>query len=210
MDPLLTNATEHAAADDFRVVALVASAGGVDAVSRVLEGLPEDLGAAVVVLIHQRPDRISRLAEILSRHCVLPVVAAENDTPLLPSRVVVVPPGKHLLVLPSARTSLIISGGIPPSRPSADLLLATLATGLGPRVIAVILSGFGHNGATGATAVHACGGTVVATDEASSAQFSMPRAAIERDEAVDRVVPLGEVAELITGLVAAEAAPGRG
>jgi two-component system chemotaxis response regulator CheB len=189
--------------DELRVVALVASSGGLHAVSRVLEALPEDFGAAVIVLIHQPPDRVSHLVEILARRCALPVVAAEHDVPLVPGRVVVVPPGRHLLVTPEERTSLIISGQVPPSRPSADLLLATLATALGTRVIAVILSGSGRNGATGATAVHVLGGTVLATDEATSAFFAMPQAAIERDTTVDRIVALDDVAPLLADLVGA-------
>jgi two-component system chemotaxis response regulator CheB len=189
--------------NEFPVVALVASAGGLDAVSRVLGGLPEDFSACVIVLIHQPPDRVSRLVDILDRRCALPVAAARHDVELAPGQVFVVPPGRHLLVTPSTRTALIISGPAPPSRPSADLLLATLATALGARAIAVILSGTGHNGATGATAVHVLGGTVLATDETTSTEYGMPLAAIERDEVVDRIVPLDDVAELLAQLVAA-------
>jgi two-component system chemotaxis response regulator CheB len=187
--------------NEFPVVALVASAGGLDAVSRILEGLPEGFGASVIVLIHQPPDRLSHLVEILDRLCPLPVTAARHDVQLVPGHVVVVPPGRHLLVTPAARTALVVSGPAPPSRPSADLLLTTLATALGARVIAVILSGSGRNGATGATAVHVLGGTVLATDEATSTHFAMPLAAIERDKIVDQIVPLDDVAPLLTDLI---------
>jgi two-component system chemotaxis response regulator CheB len=190
-------------ANEFPVVALVASAGGLDAVARVLERLPHGFGGSVIVLIHQPPDRLSHLVEILDRRSALPVFAAGHDVDLVPGQVVVVPPGRHLLVTPDARTALIISGAAPPSRPSADLLLSTLATALGARAVAVILSGAGRNGATGATAVHVLGGTVLATDEATSTQYAMPLAAIERDETVDRIVPLDDVAQLLTDLVAA-------
>jgi two-component system chemotaxis response regulator CheB len=204
--PVKDKIPHTAPGNELRVVALVASSGGLDAVSRVLEGLPADFGAAVIVLIHQQPDRLSRLVEILARRCALPVVAAQHDIPLIPGCVVVIPPGRHLLVTPAARTALIISGPVPPSRPSADLLLTTLATALGTRVIAVILSGSGRNGATGATAVHVLGGTVLATDEATSTYFAMPQAAIERDETVDRIVALDEVAPLLADLVGASSA----
>jgi two-component system chemotaxis response regulator CheB len=189
-----------------RIVALVASAGGVDAVSRILGCLPANFSAPVIVLIHQQPDRVSHLVEILSRRSAMPVMAAEHGADLLPGHVMVIPPGKHLLVTPAGRVVLIMSGLRPPSRPSADLLLATLATAVGPRAIAVILSGGGHDGATGATAVHACGGTVIATDEASSAYYSMPLAAIERDDAVDRILALDEVADVLVGLTEAPVA----
>jgi two-component system, chemotaxis family, protein-glutamate methylesterase/glutaminase len=183
------------------IIALVASAGGLDAVSRVLGPLSHDLPASVVVLIHQEPARANRLVEILRRRTSLAVVAAEHGALLMPGQVIVAPPGKHLLITPSLAAALVASGVAPPSRPSADLLLTTLATAAGSRAIAVVLSGGGHDGATGATAVHTLGGIVVASDEASSKSFSMPRATIERDHAVDHVVPLDGIAELIGSLL---------
>lgn len=188
----------------FKVIALVGSAGGVEAVLRILRRLPATLEAAVIVLIHMPPERTSHLVEIIRRECALPTVAAADDEPLRPGRVFVAPPGKHLLIVPgeqAPRAALIVSGAYPPSRPSADLLLATLATAVGPRAIAVILSGGGHDGATGATAVHVRGGTVLATDETSSNHFSMPLAAIERDEAVDRILRLDDIADALQQLV---------
>lgn len=186
---------------DAPVIALVGSAGALDAVARVLGRLPDGFPARVVVLIHQAPDRASQLVHLLGRRCALPVVVAEHGTALEQGRVIVVPPGKHLLITPDLRAALIASGATPPSRPSADLLLATLATAAGARAIAVILSGGGHDGATGATAIHVCGGTVVATDQASSQSFSMPLAAIEREDGVDHVVPLDEIGDLLVALV---------
>lgn len=186
------------------VVGLVASAGGVDAVSRIVSRLPAGLPATVIVLIHQAPDRVSHLVEILRRCCALPVRVAENGMELAPATVLVVPPGRHLLVDPQPRCVLIESGAAPPSRPSADLLLATLATALGPRAIAVILSGGGHDGATGATAVHVRGGRVIASDERTTAHFSMPLAAIMRDEAVDHIVSVDDIAALLVRLCGEE------
>ncbi|MEA2184401.1 MAG: two-component system, chemotaxis family, protein-glutamate methylesterase/glutaminase [Solirubrobacteraceae bacterium] len=191
------------APDAVAVVALVASAGGLDAVSHVLGALPRSFAAAVVVLIHQAPDRVSELAALLDRRSALPVVAAHQGSALEAGRVTVAPPGRHLLVTPAMRCALIVSGAAPPSRPSADLLLTTLAIAAGPRAITVVLSGGGHDGATGATAIHAFGGTVVATDEASSSSFSMPQAAIKRDDGVDHVVALDDVAPLLISLVGA-------
>ena len=189
----------------FPIIALVGSAGGLEAVSRILEPLPEDFQGSLVVLLHLPPSRASHLVELIRRRCALPVLAAETGLPLLPGRVIVVPPGRHLLITPGTdvpRTALIVSGAYPPNRPSADLLLATLATAAGERAVAVILSGGGHDGATGATAIHACGGTVLATDETSSTHYSMPLAAIRRDEAVDRILPLDAIAGALEELVA--------
>jgi two-component system chemotaxis response regulator CheB len=181
----------------LQVIALVGSAGGLAAVSEVLGGLPAGLNAAVIVLIHQAPERENKLVEILARPSRLPVEAARDHTPLRAGTVVVAPPGKHVLIAAGPMVRLIASGASPPSRPSADLLLATLATACGPRATAVVLSGGGHDGATGATAVHQFGGTVLASDELTSQYFSMPQATIERDSVIDKIVPLGEIAALL-------------
>ena len=182
------------------MIAVVASAGGVEAVSAVLEGLPGDLDAAVVVAIHQRPDHANRLVEVLARRSVLPVLAAEHGQPLSRGLIVVAGPGEHVLLTPGPAIATIVAGAVPPSRPSADLLLTTLAIACGRRATAVVLSGAGHDGATGATAIHSFGGTVLASDEASSQHFSMPWATIQRDGAIDHVVPLAEMAGLLASI----------
>ena len=97
----------------------------------------------------------------------------------------------------------IVSGISPPNRPSADLLLTTLAIACGPRATAVVLSGGGHDGATGATAIHDFGGTVLASDEASSTNFSMPGATIERGGTIDHILPLREIAGLLASIASA-------
>jgi two-component system chemotaxis response regulator CheB len=185
----------------LQVIAMVASAGGLEAVSTVLEGLPEGFGAAVIVLLHQSPDRQNALVHLLGQRSRLPVIAAEDGSCLQAATVVVAPPGKHVLITGGPAVALIVSGVSPPSRPSADLLLATLATACGPRATAVVLSGGGHDGATGASAIHQFGGTVLASSEASSTNFSMPRATIERD--IDQIVALDEIAGLLSSLVTA-------
>ncbi|MGR6920241.1 chemotaxis protein CheB [[Actinomadura] parvosata] len=183
------------------VVAIVSSAGGLVASGVVLAGLPADLHAAVIVLQHMAPDHKSVLPEILGRRTRLPVAAARDGQPLLPGQVAVAPPGSHLLVTAGLRLALSPSGQFPPSRPSADLLLVSLGLAVGPDAIAVVLSGKGNDGATGAAAVHRFGGTVITTDAATSVHFDMPAACIDQDEIVDHVVPLDRVAPLLLGLV---------
>jgi two-component system chemotaxis response regulator CheB len=192
-------------ADDVSVIALVASAGGLEAVTRVLGAVPESLDAAIIVLIHQPPDRASHLVQLLARRSALPVAVARDGAALRAGHVVVSPPGRHVLITPALTTALIASGAAPPSRPSADLLLATLAIAARTRSFAVVLSGGGHDGATGASAIHAFGGTVLATDEASSSSFSMPQAAIARNRTVDHVVALDDVGALLASLVGVRA-----
>jgi two-component system chemotaxis response regulator CheB len=183
------------------VIALVCSAGGLEALIEVLNPLGPTLPAAIIVLQHQIPTHSSRLAAILGRQCLLTVRDATNDDVLEAGHVLVVPPGRHALVTVAGRVALIKSDGVPPYRPSADLLFTSLALSAPRRSIAVILSGAGNDGATGATALHAFGGVVIAASRESSRNFGMPGAAIGRDEIVDYVVSVEEIPALLTRLI---------
>ncbi|WP_329081330.1 chemotaxis protein CheB [Streptosporangium sp. NBC_01469] len=179
------------------MVALIASAGGLEALSRVLAPLPADLPAALLVALHQDPAHNSMLAAILARRTALEVRVAVDGAALQAGLVLVVPPGHHLLVASPERVAFIATGGLPPPRPSADLLLATLAVTCGPRALAVILTGTGHDGQAGVRAVVHRGGAVFAQDESSSAFFAMPAAAIATGQ-VSRVLALDDIAAAIT------------
>ena len=179
------------------MVALVASAGGIDALAQVLAPLPDDLPATVLVVMHQQPDRVSRLASLLDRHTALPVRVAVDGDDLALGVVLVAPPGRHLLVTTPASVGLIDSGALPPARPSADLLLVTLAISCGSRALAVVLTGAGTDGQAGVRAIVHRGGTVFAQDQPTSAYLSMPRAATDTG-LVDAVLPLPDIAAAIS------------
>jgi two-component system chemotaxis response regulator CheB len=184
----------------FPVVALVCSTGGLDALTRVLGPLPADFPAAVLVLQHIHPAAHSSLTSILARRTALSVAEVADGSELRPGQILVAPPGRHTLVTGQGTVALIESGARPPYRPSADLLLTSLALAVGPRAVAVVLSGHGIDGATGATAVHHFGGVVVASDEASSTEFSMPGATIDRDTILDHALAVDEIAALLIAL----------
>jgi two-component system chemotaxis response regulator CheB len=183
------------------VVALVTSAGGLDALIHVLSPLPASFPAAVLVVQHQEPERVSSLPEIFDSRTELKVCPDHNNDLLVPGTVFVAPPASHLLVTSDARIGLIDSAQYPPSRPSADLLLATLAVTCGPRALAVVLTGKGTDAQAGIRAIRHCGGTVFAQSEATSAYFGMPSAAIDTG-LVNAVVPLDELAQAVQEHVA--------
>lgn len=186
----------------FPIVAMVCSDGGLDALTCILSPLPSDFPAAVIVLKHHSPDAESVLAQILDGRTALPVSWVRDDAALIPGRVVVAPPGRHTLVTGRRTTALISSGERPPYRPSADLLLTSLALSIGSQAIAVVLSGRGVDGATGATAVHRFGGQVIASDAATSTVFAMPEATITRDKAIDHVLAVDDIAKLLVSVTA--------
>ena len=185
----------------FPVVALVASEGGLEALLDVVSRLPQGFPGAVIVLRHQSPDHVSHLPRILARRCTLPIEHARQGEPLRPGRVLVAPPGKHVLVTVEGTVALVASGAFPPHRPSADLLLVSLAITMGPRAIVAVLSGGGHDGATGATAVHDLGGTVLAANRLSSLRYAMPEATVGREDACDAELHVREIAAYLTALV---------
>jgi two-component system chemotaxis response regulator CheB len=167
-----------------------------NALSDVLGALPAHLPAAVIVVQHLDPDHTSSLATILDGRTELAVRAAVDDDVLIAGTVLVAPPAHHLLVTSDARVGLIDSGKLPPSRPSADLLLATLAVTCGPRALAVVLTGKGSDAQAGIRAIRHCGGAVFAQSEASAEHSGMPGAAIDTG-LVDAVIPLAELAQAI-------------
>ncbi|WP_252443514.1 chemotaxis protein CheB [Pseudonocardia humida] len=177
-------------------MALVTSAGGLEALSAVLGGLAADLPAALVVAQHQDPEGPGLLAGILAARTRLRVRVADDGDLLEVGTVLVTPPARHLIVTSAGEVGLLETGDLPPSRPSADMLLATLAATCGPRVLTVVLTGKGHDAQAGIRAVHRCGGAVFAQDEASSAYFGMPGAAV-RTGLVQRTLALDELASAI-------------
>lgn len=134
----------------------------------------------------------------------MPVVHGEEGMLLEPDHVFLAPPDRHMLIKRRGTLTLTDSELVNFVRPSADLLFESVAAAYGDRAIAVVLTGSGHDGALGVTAIKQRGGTVVAQDEASSEFFGMPSAAIKTG-AVDFVLPLEEMAPTLTALVAAQA-----
>ena len=198
----MTGAAADRASGPPPVVALVCSAGGLRPLEAILAALPATFPAAVIALQHQAPANTGVLAHILGRHCALPVTEAADGDVLVGGRVLVVPPGHHAVVTSDGRVLLTPTDGSMRYRPSADLLLTSLALTAGTKAVAVILSGAGSDGALGALLLHRCGGTVLASDVASSAYFAMPSAAIREADVVDRVVPVAEMASLLSSVVA--------
>jgi two-component system chemotaxis response regulator CheB len=181
------------------VVALVASLGGLKALSLVLAALPASFRAAVVVMQHVESGRVSRLPEILKVRTTLRVRAAADGDALLAGTVYVAPSGRHLSIRDGRTLSLTDAAPVHFSRPSADVLLDSLA-GAGAPVVAVVLTGRGEDGAAGSLHVRHAGGTVLAQDRASSTHFGMPGAAVAAG-GVSEVLPLDAIAPRLVQLI---------
>jgi len=182
----------------YRLVVVAASAGGLSAIATMLEKLPRDFPLPVAIVQHMDPNHESLLATILSRRTALKVAEARDREAMISGRVYVAPPGTHMIVGPGYAVHLTHSAKVHFVRPSADVLFESAARSCGP-VIAVILTGTGSDGAAGAAVVRDAGGVVIAQDEATSAFFSMPHAAIDRG-VVQYVLPVGDIGAALIDL----------
>jgi len=184
----------------FKVVALAASAGGVEALLEILADLPPDFPAAIVIVQHRTTQEPFRLPAVLGRRTALPVEQAKEGAALSLAKVFVAPPDWHLLVNDDASLSLADSVKVNSVRPSADRLFESLASSFGKRAIGVVLTGAACDGSYGVTVIKKFGGVVIAQDPATAAMPGMPRAAIATG-AVDFVVPLEKIAACLRTLV---------
>jgi two-component system, chemotaxis family, protein-glutamate methylesterase/glutaminase len=177
----------------YQVVAIAASAGGLTALATVLSGLPREFPLPIAVVQHLDPSHESLVPEILARRTRLVVKSAEPREPMVGGVVYVARPDHHLLIGGGRSVKLTRTKPIHFVRPSADRLFESAARICGAGVIAVVLTGAGCDGAAGVEAVKRRGGIVIAQDQASSAFFGMPHAAIATG-IVDFVLPLEQIA----------------
>lgn len=183
-----------------RVVVVAASADGIEAVSRVLGALPAGFPAAVLVVQHRSHRGGSVLARILARRTPLPVRDAVQGASLESGVVYLAPADQHLLVTPDRTLSFSDGRRIRHLLSSANPLFTSAALSIGPRLIAVVLTGSGFDATDGVQAVKAAGGVVIAQDPTTSKFPSMPASAVATG-AVDLVLPLEEIGPALCRLV---------
>lgn len=184
-----------------RILAIGASTGGPKAVLQLLQELPGDLDAAVLIVQHIADGFAPGFAEWLDREAALPVRLAETGSPLI-SGTVLVAPNKFHLTVRSDRVVLQDSPPINNCRPAVDAMFLSLAEqGLSEETVSVLLTGMGTDGALGLASVYKQGSYTIAQDEASCTVFGMPKAAINRGAAT-QVLPLEHIAEVVARLFA--------
>jgi two-component system chemotaxis response regulator CheB len=179
------------------LVVLLASAGGLDALSIVLHDLPTEFAAAVVV--EQYLGGLSSvLPTILGRQTPHRVSWAQDGQAVAPGQVVVGPPGMYLELRPDGRCRLRETEALGERR--FDMLLASVARSYGARSVAVILSGSGQDGAVGTVAMKQAGAIVIAQSPDTAQYSSMPIAAARAG--ADLVIPIHEIGRVLADIVA--------
>ncbi len=176
----------------FSIVAIGASAGGLDACTKLISSLSANTGMAFILIQHLDPHHESLMADLLAGHTSMVVEQAQDGMIIAPEHLYVIPPGSYLsvgkgvlhLTQPKARHG---------ARMPFDFLLNSLATDCAAQTIGVILSGTGADGSLGLKALRDAGGFVIAQDPGEAEYAGMPGAAIAAD-AVDLVLPVSDIA----------------
>jgi two-component system chemotaxis response regulator CheB len=189
------------------IIVIGGSAGAAAALHQLVADFSPDLQASVFIVTHVPVHGAMLLAGLLEARTKLPVAYAQDGDPILPGRILVGPPDRHLLLTPDG-----VSLGLGPrenlSRPAVDALFRSAAVAFGGRVIGVVLTGMLNDGAAGLVAVQQCGGVAVVQDPLDAQSPEMPRAAL-RAVQTEHVVPMAGMARLLESLAREEAPLGR-
>jgi two-component system response regulator WspF len=173
-----------------RLVGVGVSTGGPDALAAVLNALPPDFPAAVLVVQHIAADYARGLADALAPRCRLPVRIAQNGDVPQPGAVYLAATDDHLELGADLRLRYTPVPRSAPYRPSVDVLFGSLAARAPRPGVGVILTGMGTDGAEGLLRLRQVGWHTIAQDEATCVVYGMPKAAVERKAACE-VLPLG-------------------
>lgn len=185
-----------------RLVALGASTGGPGAIVEVLRGLSPRVRVPVLLVLHINEPFGRDIADWLDAQTTRRVTMARHGQPLteLEGRVVLAPPGQHLLVR-DGRTQLTRGPELHSCRPSVDVLFESVATEFGPAAVGCLLTGMGRDGAAGLLAMRRAGAATIAQDEQTSVVYGMPREAAMLG-AASRILPLDTIGAAVSELAA--------
>src|SRR5688500_1897648 len=180
------------------IIVVGASAGGVEALSRLVSDLPGSLPASVFIVLHMAPHSGTALPRILDRRTKLPVGQPYDGEPIEEGRVYVAVPDHHLVVGDGV---VRVTNGPKENgyRPAVDTLFRTAAASYGARVVGVILSGTRDDGTVGLRAIRARGGLGIVQAPDDALFPGMPQSAVAGDHP-DWVVPVAEIGSLLSEL----------
>jgi len=176
-----------------------ASAGGIDALLRLLPGLPPAPAYPVVIVLHLPDDRESRLAEVFRQHLTQPVNQAEDKAALQPGHIYLAPPGYHLSIENDRSFSLSQEEPVHFSRPAIDILMQSAADAYAPNLCGILLTGASHDGAAGLACIGQAGGLTIVQDPDDADIATMPAAAL-RLRTPDHTLSLAAMRELLPAL----------
>ena len=183
-----------------KIVAIVASTGGPQALLEILKTLPEDFPCGIVIVQHITNGFLAGLVGWLAKECKIKVKIGEDSEEITPGVAYIAPDNVQMRVEEGGKIRLSHEPAFGGHRPSGDVLLESVARAYGKGGVAAILTGMGRDGAMGMKAVKQLDGKTIAQDEKSCVVFGMPHAAVEMN-VIDKVLPLERIAEEIVEMV---------
>src|SRR5215210_8512356 len=177
--------------DDFLVVGLGASAGGIKAFKEFFAHVPRESGMAYVVILHLTPEHESHLAEVLQVATEMPVMQVSGSVRIEPNHIYVIPPNKSM-AMNDGNLALSEVKRIEERRAPVDIFFRTLADSKNSRAVSVVLSGTGSDGSMGMKRVMEMGGICIVQDPKEAEYSDMPRHSIATG-LVDYVLPVAEI-----------------
>ena len=185
-----------------KILAIGASTGGVQAITRVLSALPANAPGTVVVQ-HMPAAFTKSFAERLNEICAISVREAQDGDSVIPGQALIAPGGSHMFLQRSgANYYVAVKDGLPVchQKPSVEVLFNSVAKYAAANAIGAILTGMGNDGAQGLLAMRNAGAHTLAQDEASCVVFGMPKDAIKVG-AAEKIVPLDDIAKTMIQMV---------
>ena len=176
---------------NVQFIAIGASLGGTAALQTLLPTLPMDWPAVVTLVFHRGQGPGEMLGRFLAKYSRWPVEEAQDKTPIVPGRLYFAPSDYHLMV-EGDHFALTTEAVVSYARPSIDVLFDSVADVYGERAAGVVLTGAGHDGAAGLTAIKERGGLTLVQSPETAECPSMPNAAIATGK-VDKILPLEEI-----------------
>ncbi|MGI4739715.1 MAG: chemotaxis protein CheB [Janthinobacterium lividum] len=182
------------------IIVIGASTGGFEALKQLVAGLPTTLDAAIFIVWHMSPDMTGVLPQVLNQQNTLPATNAVDYEAIIPGRIYVAPPDKHLL-LEQGRVRVTRGPKENRFRPAVDPLFRSAAAIYGPRVIGIVLSGALDDGTAGLWTIKSRGGLAIVQEPMEAQAPSMPESALAA-VAVDYCVAMADMAPLLVRLTA--------
>lgn len=183
-------------AEQFDAVVVGTSAGGVEALLRILPRLHTGFPLPILTVIHLPPDARSGIADLFAMKCKLRVKEAEDKEPIEPGCIYFAPPNYHLLVEPDRRLSLSSDEAVMFSRPSIDVLFESAADVYGERLLAIVLTGASSDGAKGLSKICNAGGVGIVESPDSAHVPTMPISAMQACDNA-RQMNLSQIGDLL-------------
>jgi two-component system chemotaxis response regulator CheB len=163
----------------FNAIAIGTSAGGLDALMRILPMLPATMPVAIFVVVHIPRERTSLLTDIFRQKCAMRVEEGIDKADIKPGHIYFAPPDYHMLVDTGPQIALSVDDVVQFSRPSIDVLFESAADIYGKNLLGILLTGGNEDGASGLAYIARCGGITLLQDPADAVASAMPAGALK-------------------------------